>query len=71
MTTDANAIADLLKQFHPRSGFSRLYLAGGGAADHDDVTSSRLPDQSIELIDEGVLADARGYHLSGLDMLDE
>lgn len=71
VTTGPRAIADPLKQFHPRSGFSRLYLAGGGAADHKDLIQSRLPGQSIELIDEGVLADVRGYHLSGLDMLDE
>ena len=66
------AISDLLQQFDPqRSGVSRIYLTGGGAAAYKDSLQARLPDHSIELMVDGVMANARGYFLSGMDSLSD
>ena len=62
------AISDLLQQFDPhRAGVARIYLTGGGAAAYKDSLQARLPDHSIEMMEDGVMANARGYYMSGLD----
>ena len=65
-----SAISDLLQQFDPhRAGVARIYLTGGGAAAYKDALQARLPDHSIEMMENGVMANSRGYYLSGLDSL--
>ena len=67
-----NAISDLLQQFDPqRAGVTKIFLAGGGASDYKDALHARLPDQSISLMDEPVMANARGFYLSGLDYFND
>ena len=67
-----NAVSDLLQQFDPqRAGVSKIFLAGGGAADYKDALQARLPDQSISLMDDPVMSNARGFYQAGLDYFND
>ena len=62
------AVADLLQQFDPqRLGVSKIFLTGGGAAAYKDALQTRLPNHIITLMENGVMANARGFYQAGLD----
>jgi plasmid segregation protein ParM len=65
-------ISEFLQRFDPdRIGVSKVYLCGGGADAYQAALSVRLPNYAIELMDDSVMANARGYYLAGQDYLDD
>ena len=66
------AISDLLQQFDPqRFGVNQIFLTGGGAAAYKDALQARLPNNTITCLENGVMANARGFYQAGLDYFND
>lgn len=50
-----------------KSRLSRVFLAGGGAHYYRQALQERLPGYDIQLLNNSVMSNARGYWLSGCD----
>lgn len=54
-----------------RSNLARLFLAGGGASFYEQAIRNRFTGCEVITLEESVMANARGYWLSGLDELSD
>lgn len=69
----ASAVVDeFLLNFDPfKSNVSHIFVCGGGANYYIDALRARLPYSRIEVMPEGVMSNARGFWLTGQDMLED
>jgi plasmid segregation protein ParM len=68
----AGVVAEFLQRFDPaKAGISRIYLCGGGAQNYEDALKARLPGLRIEVMDNSVMANVRGFWLAGVDTFAE
>ncbi|UUZ66305.1 hypothetical protein LP417_35415 (plasmid) [Polaromonas sp. P1-6] len=65
-------VAEFLQRFDPaKAGISRIYLCGGGAMHYVEALKERLPNLRIEVMENSVMANARGFWLAGNDSFAE
>lgn len=63
-------IDEFLQRFKPsKANVSRICVCGGGALHYVDALKSRLPTLQIDVMDAGVMVNARGFWLAGADSL--
>ena len=64
------AVAEFLQRFDPsKNRVARIYICGGGAKFYSEALRERLAGYKIELMDDYVMANVRGFWLQGADEL--
>lgn len=64
------AVAEFLQRFDPsKNRVARIYICGGGAKFYSEALRERLAGYKIELMDDYVMSNARGFWLHGADEL--
>lgn len=65
------SVVEFLKRFNPSdAGVSRIFLCGGGSAHFYEALQKRLPNFTIGLMEDSMMANARGFYLAGREIAD-
>lgn len=66
------AVSEFLQLFSPaKNHVTRIYLCGGGAEFYAQALRERLSGYRIEMMDQPVMAIARGFWLAALDSINQ
>ena len=64
-----STVAEFLQRFDPtKARVAKIYICGGGANFYADALRERLRGYKIEVMDDYVMANARGFWLHGADL---
>ena len=64
-----SAVAEFLQRFDPtKYRVAKIYICGGGANFYAEALRERLGAYKIEVMEDHVMANARGFWLHGIDM---